>query len=77
MNSLFPSDEGVSQHYNHRVSSQEHLGDVTVLVYWFGLLLALATLGNFCPHLLHILQDHVAVSALRREYKCMQLTKKY
>ena len=42
------------------VPAQEHLGDVAVLVDWLGLL-ALAALGDLGPHLLHVLQHHVAV----------------
>lgn len=52
---LLASDERVPQDHDDRVPSQEHLRDVAVLVDWFGLLLALATLGDLGPHLLHIL----------------------
>ena len=53
--------ERVPQDHNDRVPTQDHLGDVAVLVDWLGLLLALAILGDLGPHLLHFLQHHVAV----------------
>ena len=52
---LLAGDERVPQDHDDRVPAQEHLGDVAVLVDWLGLLLALATLGDLGPHLLHIL----------------------
>lgn len=58
---LLAGDERVPQDHDDRVPAQEHLGDVAVLVDWLGLLLALAALGDLGPHLLHILQHHVAV----------------
>lgn len=52
----------VSQHEDDRISSQEHLRDESVLVDRLGLLLALAGLRLLGPHLLHVLEDHVAVA---------------
>lgn len=59
---LFASDERVPQHHDDRVSSQKHLGDVPVFIHRLGLLLSLPALGHLSPHLLHVLQDHVAMS---------------
>lgn len=58
---LLAGDERVPQDHDDRVPAQEHLGDVAVLVDGLGLLLALAALGDLSPHLLHVLQHHVAV----------------
>ena len=52
----------VPQHKNNRVPSYEHLWNISVLIYWLGLLPALACLGRLRPHLLGILQDHVKVT---------------
>ena len=60
---LLCGGEWVPEDEDDRVSTQEHLRNVTILVDWLRLLLALPLLGNLCPHLLHILQHHVAVSA--------------
>ena len=62
---LFPCDERVPQHNDDRVSPEEHLGDVPVLIHRFRLLLPFATLGDLRPHLLHVLQHHVTVSERR------------
>ncbi len=51
----------ILQHQDDRVSAQKHLGNEPVLVDRLGLLLALARLGHLCPHLLDLLQHHVAV----------------
>lgn len=59
--SSFSCDQRISQHDDDRVAPQEHFRDVAILVHWLRLLLALPALWNFCPHLLHILQDHVAM----------------
>lgn len=56
----------VSQDKYHGISSQEHFRDVPVLVDWLGLFLALARLRDFSPHLLHILENHVAMSEIKR-----------
>ena len=53
---------GISKHYYHGVSSEEHLADVPVSVDGPALLLPLALDGVLCPHLLHILQDHVTMT---------------
>lgn len=53
---LFAINEWVLQDHDDRVPMQEHLGDVVVLVDCFGLLHALATLGDLSPHLLQVLQ---------------------
>lgn len=58
---LLAGDEWVAQDHNDRVPAQEHLGDVAVLVDWLRLLLALAALRDLGPHLLDVLQHHVAV----------------
>ena len=52
----------VPKNQHHRVSSKEQLADVSVLVDRSTLLGALSCLGDFRPHLLHVLQHHVAVS---------------
>lgn len=59
--SLLPSNEGVTQDNNDGVTTQEHFGDVAVFVDRFGLFLPLPALGHLRPHLLDILQHHVAV----------------
>lgn len=48
----------VSQDEHNRVASEEHLGDEPVLV---DRLLALA-LGDLCPHLLDVFEDHVGMA---------------
>jgi len=53
--------ERIPEHQDHRVSTQKHLGDESVLVDRLGLLLSLPSLWNLCPHFLHILQHHVTV----------------
>lgn len=58
---LLAGDERVPQDHDDRVPTQEHLGDIAVLVDWLRFLLALAALGDLGPHLLHILQHHVAM----------------
>lgn len=52
---LLASNKGIPQHYNDRISPQEHLRDVTVFVDWLGLLLAFPALGHLGPHLLDVL----------------------
>ena len=61
LQSSFSCDQRVSQHDDDRVAAQEHFRDIAVLVHRLRFLLALPTLWDFCPHLLHILQDHVAM----------------
>jgi hypothetical protein len=46
------------QDQNHTISSQEHLADKTVLVHTF----TPSFKAPLCPHLLDILQHHVAVT---------------
>lgn len=58
---LLACNEGVPQHHNDRIPSQEHLGDVAILVDRLRLLLSLPALGHFRPHLLDVLQHHIAV----------------
>lgn len=67
--SLFACDERVPQHHNDRVSSQEHFGDVAILIHGLRLLLAFATLGYLRPHLLHVFQNHVAMSVEGKRQK--------
>ena len=55
----------VAEDDDDAVPSEEHILDEPVLVDGFGLLLALALLGHLGPHLLHILQHHVAVAIER------------
>lgn len=59
--SSFSCDQRISQHDDDRVPSEEHFRNVAVLIHWLRLLLSLPALWDFCPHLLHVLQDHVAV----------------
>ena len=67
--------EWVSEDEDDRVSAQEHLGDVAVLVDGLRLLLALAHLWHLSPHLLHVLQHHVAVSAdTHTQHGCIDQT---
>jgi len=51
---------GIPQAENNSVLSQVHLADKSIFVDRF-CLLALATFWCFCPHLLHILQYHIAM----------------
>ena len=64
--SLLRRCQRVLQHKNDRVSSQEHFGDEAIFVDRFGLLLAFSSFWNLCPHHLHILQHHVAMSGRNR-----------
>jgi len=57
----FGRRHGILQHKNNRIPSQEHLGDVSILVDGLGFL-SLASLGDFVPHLLHVFQHHVTVT---------------
>merc|ERR1719334_2949253 len=50
---------GAPEHQNHGVTTQEHLADEAILVH--RLCFLLAAMRNLCPHLTHILQDHVGV----------------
>ena len=59
---LLGGGEWVSEDQDDRIPSEEHLGDETILVDWFTLLLALPCLRDLHPHLLHIFQDHVTMS---------------
>merc|ERR1719263_180944 len=54
------SSLGVPEHQNHRVPAQEELGDEAVLVHRLGLFLT--TMWDLCPHLAHILKNHVAMA---------------
>eukprot|EP00321_Phaeocystis_globosa_P019467 CAMPEP_0118818096 /NCGR_PEP_ID=MMETSP1162-20130426/5877_1 /TAXON_ID=33656 /ORGANISM="Phaeocystis Sp, Strain CCMP2710" /LENGTH=130 /DNA_ID=CAMNT_0006748249 /DNA_START=206 /DNA_END=595 /DNA_ORIENTATION=- len=58
------SSLGVAQHDDDAVAAQEHLADESVLVHGLGLL-GRAPLGRLRPHLLDVLQDHVAVAVER------------
>lgn len=62
----------IPNHQNHRVTSEEHLGNKPILVHGFGLLLALAGSRQLRPHLFHVLQHHVAV-AIEGFYPAQQL----
>lgn len=62
MYKLFSGDQWIPQHHDDRVSSQKHLGDVTIFIHWFGFLLSFPALRHLSPHLLYVLQDHVTVS---------------
>ena len=59
--SIVNSSIGVSEYQNHRVSSQEHFGDVTLSVDRV-CLLTLRTLGDFGPHFANILKNHIHVT---------------
>lgn len=63
------SNEGFLQDHEDQVPVQEHLRCVTVHADWLGRLLPLATLGDLGPHLLHILQHHVAVPVEGRAHE--------
>lgn len=56
-----PEIPSTQQHQNHTITPQEHLADEPVLVHWAALL-AIRQSWNFRPHLLDVLQNHVAVS---------------
>lgn len=53
------------QNQNHRIATNEHLADKSVLVDRFRLFLAFTGLREFGPHLLHVLEDHVAMPVER------------
>lgn len=53
---------GVPKDKYHRVSTQKHLANISVLVDRPGFLLSLARLGRLRPHFLHVLEHHIAVS---------------
>merc|ERR1719277_2548644 len=53
----------VPEHEDHRVPTEEELADETVLVHRLRLLLP--TVGDLCPHLADILEDHVGVTVER------------
>lgn len=74
LNSSFSCDQRISQHDDDRVTPQEHLRNITILVHWLRLLLPLPALWNFRPHLFHVLQDHVAMP--KTEKKTMFIEKK-
>lgn len=75
---LLAGDEWVPQDHDDQVTTQEHLGDVAVLVDQLGLF-ALATLGDLSPHLFHIQQHQLAVSASRYSHilRYLELGLKY
>ena len=52
---------GIAQDDDHAVATQEHFGDEAVAVDGRRLLLALTSLRNLRPHLLDVLEHHVAV----------------
>lgn len=49
------------KHQDNAVASEKHLADETVLVDWSSLL-SIRQSRDLSPHLLHVLQDHVAMS---------------
>lgn len=52
----------ISNHYNNRISSQEHLRYETILWHWLGLSLSFTSFWDFTPKLTNVFQNHVAVS---------------
>jgi len=65
----------ISQDKNDRISTEEHLWDVSVLVDRFGFLLAFASFWHLSPHLFYVLHHHIAVPAT--EWSCHILIKCY
>ena len=61
---------GVAKNQNHRITSQEHLTDEAILVDWLGLFLT--AMRDLCPHLSHVLQDHVGMT-VKGLYTCQNL----
>ena len=59
------SRPGIFENKDDGVATQEHFADESFLVGWLGLLLAFSRLGRFGPHLLDVLQNHVAVAIER------------
>jgi len=55
------SSHRVTKNKDDGVSSQKHLADESVFVNGFSFLGSFASFGCLCPHLLYILQHHVAV----------------
>lgn len=53
--------QGIPEDQNDGIAAQEHLRDEAVLVHRLHLLLALAGTRHLSPHLLDVLQDHVAM----------------
>ena len=62
----------ITQNKNNRISSQKHFADIPILIDRTSFLRSLASLWNFCPHFLHIFQNHVAVS-IKRLYSSQEL----
>lgn len=58
---LLRSSQGVPENEDNAVTAEKHLGDVAIFVNRFWPLLAFSCFGCFCPHLLHILKDHIAM----------------
>ena len=52
---------GISEHKNDRISPQKHLTDESIHVYRFRSARTFSSLVYLAPHLLHVLEDHVAV----------------
>ena len=61
MKNSFSAGQWIAKHENNGISTQEHLGNVSVFIDGLGLFLALSGLGNFGPQLFDVLQHHVAM----------------
>lgn len=57
----FSSLQWVSENQNYWITTKKHFWDVTIFVHWLWLLLPFASLWHFCPHLLHVFKNHVAM----------------
>ena len=62
MTKSFGARQRVAQDENNGISSEKHLGDVSILVDGFRLLLSLPRLRNLGPELFHVFQHHVAMT---------------
>ena len=60
----FRRRHGILQHKDDGITTQEHLGDVTIFVDRLRLL-SFARLRDLVPHFFHVLQHHVAVTVER------------
>lgn len=66
---LLRSSQGVPENEDNAVTAEKHLGDVAIFVNRFWPLLAFSCFGCFCPHLLHILKDHIAMPVEKTNLK--------
>ncbi|KHN80492.1 hypothetical protein Tcan_01526, partial [Toxocara canis] len=57
----FRRSERILKNENHRITTQKHLRDESILRHWLSLLFAFTGLRQLRPHLFDVLKNHIAV----------------